>query len=203
MYRDKDTLPRCVQTDPDDAQLIKRFQRGEKSVFDELVLRYQDCIYRLARRYVGNHQDAQDVTQEAFLKAYQGLPSFKRISQFYTWLYRITVNCCIDFNRRCEKDRVVINALEPDSLSKINLTAFHLRPPSKMVLNKELSDQLHQAVMQLSPMQRETFILHYHEGLSLKAIAQKLKRAVGTIKSHLFFARERLQNELRPYVQVE
>ncbi len=90
-----------------------------------------------------------------------------------------------------------------DDLLERPLLDSRFIPPSKAVLDKELSDQLHRAMTQLTPMQRETFILRYHEGLSLKAIAHKLKRKTGTIKSHLFFARERLQNELRAYLRGE
>ncbi|MCZ6676720.1 MAG: sigma-70 family RNA polymerase sigma factor [Candidatus Poribacteria bacterium] len=203
MDTDQKTLPQWVQTEPDDAQLIKRFQRGDKSAFDTLMIRHQEPIYRLVCRYVKNPEDALDLTQDAFFKAYQGLCQFMRASQFYTWLYRITVNLCIDFNRRREKQSVVVDALEPDDVLVSYMANAHFPRPSKVAENEELLLQIRQAMARLTPMQRETFILRYHEGLSLKAIAHKLGRKTGTIKSHLFFARERLQHELRPYLRCE
>ena len=105
--------------------------------------------------------------------------------------------------RRSEKYSIVVGVVGPDDWLVMPHIALHFPPPSKAVLNKELSNQIRHAMTQLSPMQREIFILRYHEGLSLKMIAQKLKREMGTIKSHLFFARKRLQNELRPYLRGE
>ena len=203
MYAQKRALPECVQTAPDDAELVKRFQGGEKSVFNQLMIRYQNTIYRLVYRYVENHEDALDVTQEAFLKAYHGLGNFKRASQFYTWFYRIVINLCINFNRRCNKRSVAFDVLALDELPAIHIPRSYFPPPSKMVENEELLCQIRQAMTQLTPMQRDTFMLRYYEGLSLKVIAQKLKREIGTIKSHLFFARKRLQDELRSYLRGE
>ncbi|MCZ6675809.1 MAG: sigma-70 family RNA polymerase sigma factor [Candidatus Poribacteria bacterium] len=198
--KNEDVLPRCVQTFPDDAQLIEQFQHGEKSVFDQLVLRYQDRIYRLARRFVENAEDAQDLTQEAFLRTYQKLPDFKRGSQFYTWLYRITTNLCIDFHRRNAARKAVI---EPSASADfwMNLPEPHLPPPSKAVENQELLAQIRQAIFQLPPKQREIFFLHHQKGLPLKEIAHTLGRAIGTVKAHLFAARQNLQGHLRPYLQ--
>jgi RNA polymerase sigma-70 factor, ECF subfamily len=196
----KNARPQDVQTDPDDAQLIARFQRGEAEVFNELVLRYQDSVYRFALRYAKQHEAALDITQEVFLKAYQGLSKFQGKSQFYTWLRRIAFNHCVDENRRAAKHRAVIDTLEPDALPAIQLTPAHFPSPTARVENQELADRIRQAVSQLSPMQREVFILRYHEGLPLKTIAEKFKREIGTIKSHLFFARERLKGELQPYL---
>ena len=93
-------IPQSVQADPDDALLVKRFQRGEESAFNHLVIRYQTTIYQLAQRYATKHEDTLDITQDVFLKAYRGLPRFNGQCQFYTWIYRITINLCIDHTRQ-------------------------------------------------------------------------------------------------------
>ena len=194
---------KCVQATPDDTQLVKWFQRGETSVFNELMIRYQEPIYGLVYRYVHNHEDALDVTQDVFLKAYQGLGNFKKASQFYTWLYRITVNVCIDFKRRRTTRQFILETAEFDDALTIDLTDANSGGPSRAVLNEELLKQVDQAMKQLSPMQHQIFVLRHYEGLALKAIARKLNRQVGTIKAHLFFARKKLQDQLYPYLRGE
>jgi RNA polymerase sigma-70 factor (ECF subfamily) len=191
-----------VQACRDDAQLIAQFQGGNQSVFNELVRRYQERIYRLARRYVKNREDALDITQEAFLRAYRALPNFKGGSQFYTWLYRITVNLCIDFQRRNTWRKMMVDGVESDDDLLMNIADPHVPPPSKAVENEELLTHLQKAIFQLSPQQREIFILRHREGLSLKEIAHKSKRSMGTVKAHLFHARQNLQNALRPYLNA-
>ena len=203
MLSDKKVFPLYAQATTDDTQLVKRFQRGETSVFNELMIRYQKSIYGLVYRNVHNHEDALDLTQDVFLKAYQGLFNFRKASQFYTWLYRIAVNLCIDFKRRNTMRPIVAEMWEFDDSITTNLTDANSEPPSKMVLNEELLKQIHQAIEQLSPMQYEIFVLHYREGLALKTIARKLNRQVGTIKAHLFFARKKLQHQLCPYLRCE
>lgn len=204
MRPNKEALPRCVETCHDDAQLIEQFQGGDESVFDEFVRRYQERIYRLARRFVKNREDALDITPDAFIKAYQGLSNFKRASQFYTWLYRITVNLCIDFLRKnASREMMTIYESQSDDYPLMNIADSNLTLPSKLAENKELSAYLRKAISQLSVKQREVFILRHWEGLSLKEIAHTVGRSVGTVKAHLFYAHRNLQNSLRPYLQVE
>ena len=96
-------IPQSVQADPDDVLLVKRFQRGEESAFNDLVIRHQTAIYQLAQRYVKTHEDALDITQDVFLKTYRGLPRFNGRCRFYTWIYRITINLRIDRTRAANK----------------------------------------------------------------------------------------------------
>ena len=201
MRQNKEVPARCIETYHDEAQLIAQFQHGDESVFNELVRRYQDRIYRLIRRFVKNHEDALDITQDAFIKAYQGLSNFKRDSQFYTWLYRITVNLCIDFIRRSATRKVMTYESECDDLPMMNIPDSNLAPPSKAVENKELAAHLRKAILQLSDKQREVFILRHREGLSLREIAHTLGRSSGTVKAHLFHAQRNLRELLHPYLQ--
>ena len=198
----KKILPRCVQAFPDDSKLVEQFQQGDKSVFDKLAVRYHDRIYRLAQRFVPNSEDALDLTQDAFIRAYQGLSDFKRKSQFYSWLYRITVNLCIDFLRKNARRETMNYALESDDLPMMNIADHNLRPPTQAVEDKELLTYLRRAIMQLAPKQREIFILRHWEGLSLKEIANTLGRSSGTVKAHLFHAHRNLRKMLRHYLQA-
>ena len=195
-------LPRCAQASPDDAKLVEQFQQGDESVFDKLVVRYHDRTYRLAQRFVPNSEDALDITQDAFIRAYQGLPDFKRQSQFYSWLYRITVNLCIDFLRKNARREMMNYALESDDLPMMNIADLSLTSPPQAVENKELLAYLHRAIMQLAPKQREIFILRHWEGLSLKEIANTLGRSSGTVKAHLFHAHRNLRKLLRHYLRA-
>ncbi len=177
---------------PPDSDLIVRFQSGESDVFDLLYRRHCDRIHNVILYVVSNPDDAPDITQEVFLKAYQKLPGFKRVSQFYSWLYRIAVNQCIDHIRRQSKHRVLIN--EPFCEE-----TFHEKPvpPTAAIERAEFHQQLNTALPALTPCQRTVFNLRYNEELSLKAIARRLGRSTGTVKAHLFHARRALHHQLK------
>ncbi len=187
---------------PDDIELINRFRRGDTAVFDTLFIRYQKRIYRLVQRFVSNHEDALDITQDAFIRAYQGLANFKSHCQFYSWLYRITVNLCIDFLR--EKTRSEVMLYESDDVEKLPMASvpdLRSESPSKVVENKELREHIRKAIRRLPPKQRRIFILRHWDGLSLKDIATAVGRSDGTVKAHLFHAHRNLRKHLRPYAQ--
>ncbi len=194
-------LPRCVEASFDDIQLIEQFQRGDQSVFDKLVRRYQDRTYQLAHQFLSNPEDALDITQDAFIRAYQGLPRFRRKSQFYSWLYRITVNLCIDFLRKNTRREMVTYELESDDLPMMNIADLRLVAPPQALENKELLVYLRRAIRQLPPKQQEIFRLRYCEDLPLNEIAHRLERSSGTVKAHLFHAHRNLRKYLRYYLQ--
>ena len=179
-----------------DSALIVRFQSGESGVFDLLYHRPRDRIHEVILSVVCNPEDALDITQEVFLKAYQKLSGFKRASQFYSWLYRIAVNRCIDHMRRQSKHRVLID--EPFSDETFYYEPVHL---SAALEWDEFHRQLNVALPALTPCQRRVFILRYKEDLSLKAIAHRLGRSIGTVKAHLFHARHTLHRQLLSYFQ--
>ena len=191
----------ALETDSDDSQLVERFQEGDLEVFDLLYLRYHNRIHGVIRAIISNPEDALDVTQDVFLKAYQGLENFKGASQFYSWLYRITINRCIDYMRQRSKHRVISDDPVSDDVFYGNVANRHPSAPSKAVENEEFYTHLRQAVMQLSPKQREVFILRYREELPLKEIGRKMGRSTGTIKAHLFQAQRNLRMLLRPYLR--
>ena len=180
-----------VDTPPDSA-LIARFQSGDSGVFDLLYLRHRNRIHGVVLSMISNPDDALDITQEVFLKAYQGLERFKQASQFYSWLYRIAVNQCVDYMRRQSKHRVLIN--EPFCEETFYQDSIQ---PTAALEKDEFHCQLRTALQALTPCQRRVFLLRYQEELPLKAIARRLGRSTGTIKSHLFHARRTLHHQLK------
>lgn len=187
------TAHQAVNTSPDSV-LIARFQSGELVAFDMLYRRHRDRVHGVILSVVCHPEDALDLTQEVFLKAYQCLDTFKHASQFYSWLYRIAINQCIDFMRRQSKHSVVIDAPFCEE-------TFHEKPvpPTAALERAEFHRQLNTALPALTPRQRTVFVLRYQEDLPLKAIARRLNRSTGTIKSHLFHAHRTLHDQLLPY----
>ena len=190
--------PECY----DDNELIERFQQGDTAAFDTLFTRYQKRTYRLVQRYISNREDALDLTQDAFIRAYKGLGNFKSQCQFYSWLYRITVNLCIDFLRKKAKSEVLLyDSGESGELPMANIPDPRSESPAKAVENKELRAHIRKAVRRLPPKQRRIFILRHWDGLSLKDIAATVGRSDGTVKAHLLHAHRNLRKHLRPYLQ--
>lgn len=188
----------------DEYALIGRFQSGEREVFNDLVIRYQGKIYSLVYKHVSNPEIAKDLCQEIFIKAFQALPNFKRESAFYSWIYRIAINRCIDFIRQQNRKQTLsfdeLNDTAPDD--ELIFNDSKPRPPDQAETS-ELGLIIGKAVSQLPPGQQRVFNLRYHEGLQLKEIAARLDRSEGTIKAHLHHAHRRLQTLLRPYLQNE
>ena len=187
----------------DEKELVRRFQSGEKEVFNELVIKYQGKIYNLVYKYVPNSETARDLSQEVFIKAFRALPHFKRQSAFYSWLYRIAINLCIDFIR--QQNRVRTLSLEGLPAGGDDDSVFNdMSPlPQDQAETRELGWIIGQAVRQLPTGQRRVFNLRYQEGLQLKEIAARLDRSEGTIKAHLHHAHQRLQTLLLPYLKNE
>ena len=185
-----------IQIDSPDVRLVQRFQEGDSEVFNLLYLRYRDRIYGVICSMVSNREDALDISQDVFLKAYQGLGNFKRVSQFYSWLYRIAINCCIDHIRRRSKHDLLGNKPVSDEV-------FYQPSanPAKGLENEEFWRLLHAALPALTPSQRTVFLLRYKEELALKDIACRLGRSIGTVKAHLFHAHRTLRHQLLPYFE--
>ena len=190
--------PECYE----DTELIERFQQGDTAAFDMLFTRYQKRTYRLVQRFVSNPEDASDLTQDAFIRAYQGLGDFKSQCQFYSWLYRITVNLCIDFLRKKARSEVLLyDTGESEELPMANIPDPRSESPAKAAENKELRTHIRKAVRRLPPKQRQIFILRHWDGLSLKDIAATVGRSDGTVKAHLLHAHRNLRRHLRSYLR--
>lgn len=195
-----DTLPSpsAPQEAPDDRAAIARAQRGDGDAFGELVTRYRMRMYQVAYGMVSHHETAMDLTQEAFLRAYQHLGAFRAESKFSTWLRRIVTNVCLDHLRKSEHRTVVSSyddTREEDDPDGLRLTGS-LEAPDAGVSRRELGRAIIEAMRVLTPEQRAAIVLREVEGLSYEEIAKVLDCAVGTVMSRLHYARKRLRSLL-------
>jgi RNA polymerase sigma-70 factor (ECF subfamily) len=182
-----------------DIDLVDRFQHGDVAAFESLVKKYQNKVYDIVYHYTHDVEDAYDLSQEVFERAFKSLGGFKKKSSFYTWLYRIAVNACIDYGRK--RSRLQVVPLEDWSSLRDSLVAGSGYSPAEAALMQELEQQITRAIDQLPPKQRAVFIMKRLDGLSLEEIAQILGRKVGTIKAHLSHATHKLMDLLGPYLQ--
>ncbi len=186
--------------DPPDLELVKRCQEGDREAFRILVERYQARATRLAYRYVGNMDDAQDITQDAFIRVHRSIKDFRNESQFYTWFYRILVNLALDHFRRNKmraaefEDGVLLRS---QSASDAQTRKTN---PREELWKKQRQQAIVGAIDTLPPDQRTTVILREIDGLSYEEIAQVTKVPIGTVMSRLFYARRKLQVKLKEYV---
>lgn len=184
----------------DEKKLVERFQNGDVEAFNTLVLKYQDRIAKLIYKNIKDIETTKDLCQEVFLKAYKALPKFKGDSAFYSWLYRIAMNCCIDYLRQQKRRQTVpFNELTP---GPDDFLLISRQPsPSHQVEMAELGKIIQEAVKQLPPKQQRVFKLRYDQMLQMKEIAMVTNRSEGTVKTHLYHAHRRLRKLLRPYLE--
>lgn len=180
-----------------DFDLVRGALAGSEDAFIELVRKYESRIFTLVSRMVANREDAEDVTQEAFTKAYARLSSFTFQSAFFTWLYRIAVNAATDFVKSRRRRRTT-------SLDEIAETAPAVAGPSgrpdRSASRGELRDRLREAIAELPPVFRTVLVLRELEDLSYDEIARILGCSIGTVESRLFRARARIRESLGPYL---
>ena len=185
-------------SDAEDVELVVRTQNGEREAFSELVRRYHLRIHNTIYGLVGERDDADDLSQEAFLKAYRSLPSFRGRSQFFTWIYRIAVNCALDWMKAQGRRRdVPLEADLPAPVESLDGVFRQPEAPDVRVRRRELQNALEQALAALAPVYRSALVLRELDGLTYEEIAQILGCSVGTVKSRLFRARVQMQDLLR------
>jgi len=189
-----------------DKLLIEKFKAGDDDSFRKLVEKYQSKVYSIVLAMVGDKNDADDLSQEVFIKVYRFLPKFKGKSKFFTWLYRITVNTCINAkNGKNKKDEVISLFTPVDEKGNFLYTRMpqeNFKSPIEALKNRELNVKIKSAVDSLSDGLREVFILREIEDLSYKELAEVFQCSEGTIKSRLFRAREALREKLEPYLDM-
>src|ERR1700691_5462351 len=188
----------------EETALVARARRGDLQAYDELVKRYQERIYATIYHMTSNHDDANDLAQESFIKAYQALKSFKGGSSFYTWLYRIAVNKTINFlKQRKNKYHLSLNDLDFNAENDPDLVALisHKTPLRDAGLS-ELQKKLNEALLKLSESHRMVVVLHDVQGQSHDEIAEIMGCNIGTVRSRLFYARQQLQGYLAEYIKV-
>ncbi|WP_405220113.1 MULTISPECIES: RNA polymerase sigma factor RpoE [Lentisalinibacter] len=182
-----------------DAALVKRVQQGDKQAFNLLVLKYQTKIVNLVMRYVRDPDEANDVAQEAFLKAYRALPRFRGDSAFYTWLYRIAVNTAKNYlvaakRRPVEYDLDLQDPEQYDMQARLK----DIDSPERVLMKDEVQQTINEAIQDLPEDLRTAIVLRELEGMTYEEIAETMECPVGTVRSRIFRAREAISKRIEP-----
>ncbi len=187
----------------DEMVLVKQARQGDLGAYDELVRRYQERIYATVYHMTANHEDANDLAQEAFIKGFQALKSFKGGSSFYTWIYRIAVNKTINFlKQRKSRAQLSLDDLDFNAEHDPDLVALISdKTPRREVNLTELQEKLNTAMQKLSEPHRLVVTLHDVQGMSHEEIAEIMDCNIGTVRSRLFYARQQLQAYLSDYLK--
>lgn len=176
------------RTDP---ELIAAFRNGDEQAFNLLVVRHQERVYWAARRILGSHEDADDVVQEVFLKAYRKLRTFRGDSEFFTWLYRIAVNAALNVSRK----RKLVEFFHIDALHEP--AAAEDDSPEAILARSEEQALLDRAIEVLPARQKAVFVMRYNDGMKFEQIASLLGRSVGGVKSNYFHALRKVDRFLK------
>jgi RNA polymerase sigma factor (sigma-70 family) len=187
----------------EDAVLVRSSQEGDLRAFDELVRRYQQRVYATVYHMTSNHEDADDLTQESFIKAFKALKRFKGDSSFYTWVYRIAVNRTINFlkQRNRRSFHMSLNDMDMQVEKYADLLMFISdKTPRRDIRLNELQEKLNEALMKLSETHRLTVTLHDIQGMAHEEIGKIMDCNTGTVRSRLFYARQQLQAYLSEYL---
>ena len=187
-----------------DQQLVERAQRGDKKAFELLVVKYQRKLGRLLSRFVRDPAEVEDVTQEAFIKAYRALPSFRGESAFYTWLYRIGINTAKNYLVALGRRAPTTTEFDAEEAESFD-DADNLRDnntPDAMLQSKEIGEAVNRAMEALPEELRTAITLREIEGLSYEDIANVMACPIGTVRSRIFRARDAIAAELRPLLDT-
>lgn len=198
--------PSPKPTTPDATEevvLVRNAQKGDLAAYDDLVRRYQERIYATIYHMTSNHEDANDLAQDTFIKAHQALKSFKGGSSFYTWVYRIAVNKTINFlKQRKNRTHMSLNDLDFNAEHDPDLVALVSdKTPRRDANLAELQEKLNEAMQKLSEPHRLVVTLHDVQGLAHEEIAEIMECNIGTVRSRLFYARQQLQGYLADYLK--
>jgi len=185
-----------------DQQLVERVQRGDKNAFNLLVSKYQHKVANLVSRYIKNNSDVPDIVQEAFIKAYRALPNFRGESAFYTWLYRIAVNCAknhsVALNRKPPSNDIDVDEAELyDGGGALRESAS----PENILLTSEIKKVIFSTMNSLPEDLRLAINFREIEGLSYEEIATIMECPVGTVRSRIFRARDAIEKKIKPLLQ--
>ncbi len=173
--------------------MIDRVKAGDEDAFHDLVSFYKERAFRLCYSIVGNIEDAKDILQISFVKAYKNMDRFRKDSSFYTWFYRILVNTAQDFLRKKARE----------STGHFESASDPAMSPEKKAMDRELKQLLDTAISQLSDNQRASFVMKHLNGMKIDDIAQILRCRPATVKIHLFRAVKNIKNKLGPYLAAE
>ena len=183
-----------------DIELIHQAKQGNENAFEQLVYRYDGIVLSIALKYTGNTDDAKDLYQEVFIRAYRGINNFQFRSEFSSWLYRIAVNVCLSYKSRSKEHlKVSINEEVDDTDFTKNVSeqlVYEGSSPEEAAAENELTEIVDAALETLSPRQKMTFVLKHYEGYKIREIAEMLNCKEGTVKKYLFDAIKNLRKKL-------
>lgn len=196
------TTPTTPTPDDTDQELVRRVQAGDQTAFNLLVLKYQHRVLKLVGRFVNDAAEAEDVAQEAFLKAYRALASFRGDSAFYTWLYRIAINTAKNalVSQRRRPVDFDLDLQDPDQYDR-HAKLKEADTPEGVLLTEEIRAVVEEAMEQLPEDLRTAIVLRELEGLSYEEIAEAMDCPVGTVRSRIFRAREAIDKKLKPLLE--
>jgi RNA polymerase sigma-70 factor (ECF subfamily) len=190
-----------AQADVSELDLVKRCQAGDTEAFDELVTRYRTRIFAMIYNMVHNEQDAWDLAQDSFVKAWKSIKRFRGRSSFYTWIYRIVMNVTIDWLRKKQIKGAGVEFDDAIQLKEINPASKTLPKadplPYERMERTEVRAKIDNAIAQLSPEHRAVILMKETEGMQYHEIAEALGCSIGTVMSRLFYARKKLQSLLK------
>ena len=188
--------------DDTDQELVRRVQAGDQTAFNLLVLKYQHRVLKLVGRFVNDASEAEDVAQEAFLKAYRALASFRGDSAFYTWLYRIAINTAKNalVSQRRRPVDFDLDLQDPEQYDR-HARLKESDTPEGVLLTEEIRTVVEEAMEQLPEDLRTAIVLRELEGLSYEEIAEAMDCPVGTVRSRIFRAREAIDKKLKPLLE--
>jgi RNA polymerase sigma-70 factor (ECF subfamily) len=192
-------------TDRDiDRQLVARAQRGDKQAFEMLVEKYQRKLARLLSRFIRDPAEVEDVTQEAFIKAYRALPAFRGDSAFYTWLYRIGINTAKNYLRALGRRAPTSTEVEAEEAEGFEEgeQLRDINTPESMLLSSEIAKTVNATIEQLPEELRTAIQMREIEGMSYEDIAKAMDCPIGTVRSRIFRAREAIAEQLRPLLDT-
>ena len=185
-----------------DKEIIERVKGGEKEAYALLVLKYQQRVINLISRFVKNHSDALDVSQETFIKAYRALPNFRGESAFYTWLYRIAVNTAKN-HLTVQSRKITKSDYDVAEIEQIegNMSLTEQTTPESLLAKDELQETILKTIENLPEDLKSAIMLREIEGLSYEEIAQVMECPVGTVRSRIFRAREMIDSKIKPLLE--
>ena len=195
--------PRVDTRKAEEGILLEKARGGDASSFSALVELYQERAIHTAYSFLGNMEDARDIAQEAFVKAYENLDNFKSESKFYTWFYRILLNQCKDFLRKKKIRRAFtffFSTAEGEELDPAANVPDGARTPGEAFADKELGLSVNEALEKLPFRQKSVFVLRYLEGLSLEEISESSSITVGAMKAHLWQACQQMRTLLKDQI---
>ena len=183
-----------------DHKLVERAQRGDKKAFELLVVKYQRKLARLLSRFIRDASEVEDVTQEAFIKAYRALPSFRGDSAFYTWLYRIGINTAKNYLVAMGRRAPTVTGVDSEEAEAIEEgdQLKDLNTPENQMMSRQIVETVNQTLQELPEELRTAITLREIDGLSYEEIAQIMNCPIGTVRSRIFRAREAIAEQLRP-----